>query len=103
MNKVRKQYKVHTLTGITIPVALKLFESFQPCEGRHGGKLLGFGLVIGTDRNLDAALEIMNEVVSAKWAPHLNSGGQFLVAAVDLSCRADCNGLAEKPIFVGFG
>lgn len=104
MKELMKQFKVHTLTGITIPVPLKLFETFQPCEGRHGGKLLGFGLVIGTEKNLDAALEIISEVVSAKWAPPLELWGSIIGGGggFEVTSRTAMD-WPKKPVFVALG
>merc|ERR1719469_1456483 len=104
MDKLMKQFRVHTLTGITIPVPLKLFETFQPCEGRHSGQLVGFGLVIGTERNLDAALEIMKEVVSAKWAPPLELWGSILGGGGGFELKSKTAlDWPKQPIFVALG
>lgn len=104
IGKLMKQYGVHTLTGIDIPVPLKLFESFQPCEGRHGGKLLGFGLLIGTDRNLTAALEILEEVVSARWAPPLELWGSIVGGGGGFELQSKtAMDWPTRPIFVALG
>jgi len=104
MPELMKQYGVHTLTGIDIPVPIKLFEAFQPCEGRHGGKLLGFGLLIGTERNLTAALEIMNELVSAKWAPFGELWGVILGGGGRFELRSEtAMDWPKNPIFVALG
>jgi hypothetical protein len=103
MGKLMKQFGVHTLTGINVPVPLKLFETFQPCMGRQGGKE-GLGLVIGTERNLDAALEIMSEVVSGKWAPGLELYGTILGGGGGFELQSKtAMGWPKRPIFVALG
>eukprot|EP01065_Artemidia_motanka_P024565 TRINITY_DN293_c1_g1_i4.p1 TRINITY_DN293_c1_g1~~TRINITY_DN293_c1_g1_i4.p1 ORF type:complete len:540 (+),score=186.70 TRINITY_DN293_c1_g1_i4:53-1621(+) len=103
MRELMRAYGVHTLTGIDVPVPLRLFETFQPCEGRHGGKLLGFGLVLGT-ANQSAATSIMNEIVSASWAPAGQLWGVLLGGGGRFGLRSK-TALAwpQQPVFVALG